>query len=64
MFPNAELLGCLFPLHKIKKKRVSNIGLIRQYNEEADFALNARIIVSLAFVTPVDLDATLHELAD
>ncbi len=52
-FALALIYGCLFHLAKNMKKHVSHLGLLRRYNNEAEFSLQARMIVALAFV-PID----------
>lgn len=62
-FPNAEILGCFFHLTKNLKKHLGEHHLIGRYNNDADFALQARMITSLAFVPIQDLDNAINELS-
>ena len=61
-FPNAQLFGCLFHLVQNMKKQLSEAGLMARYNNDADFALHARMIVALAFVPLEALDDALEAL--
>ncbi|XP_028967131.1 uncharacterized protein LOC108864184 [Galendromus occidentalis] len=62
-FPNAEMNGCLFHLVKNMKGKLMDLGLIRRYNQDADFALSARMIPTLAFIPPAHIDNAISELA-
>ncbi|KAF1740771.1 LOW QUALITY PROTEIN: hypothetical protein MXB_1611 [Myxobolus squamalis] len=46
------------------RRKLSDEGLLHQYNNTPDFALSARMIVSLAFVRPQDIDMALNALSD
>ena len=63
-FPNVLMSGCFFHLVKNLKKHIGELGLLTRYNNDADFALAARMVSSLAFVPLVDLDNALEILAD
>jgi len=61
-FPNSSIHGCLFHLTKDMRKKLTDIGLMRRYNTEPEFALSDRMIVALSFV-PIDgLDAAFEDL--
>ncbi|XP_050517464.1 uncharacterized protein LOC126892075 [Diabrotica virgifera virgifera] len=62
-FPNAQMLGCLFHLTKNLRKHLGECGLMGRYNNDADFALHARMITSLAFIPVHDLDNAIEELS-
>ena len=61
-FPNAKLFGCLFHLVKNMKKQLHQVGLSTRDKNDADFALEARMIVALAFVPLDALDNTIEAL--
>ena len=61
-FPNAQLFGCLFHLVKNLKKQLREADLATRYKNDADFALEARMIVALAFVPLDALDDVLEAL--
>lgn len=50
VFPDADLWGCFFHLHQNLKKHLSAANLLTRYGLEPVFALNCRMIISLAFV--------------
>lgn len=62
-FPACEILGCFFHLVKNMRKHLGNLQLLGRYNNDADFALYARMVTSLAFVPIHDLDTAVDELA-
>lgn len=62
-FATAEMHGCFFHLMKNMKKQLSNLNLSRTYNTDSNFALYARMVVSLAFVPTADLDEAIDSLA-
>ena len=61
-FPNAQLFGCLFHLVKNFKKQLREADLATRYKNDADFVLEARMIVALAFVPLDALDDALEAL--
>lgn len=61
-FPLAELNGCLFHLVKNLKRKLTEERLIGQYNDNADFALHARMIPALAFVPINEIENGLEVL--
>jgi len=63
-FPNAQLFRCLLHLTRNMKKKLTEEQLTRRYNSDADFALQARMIVSVAFVPVDSIDDALETLAD
>lgn len=62
-FPGAEIFGCFFHLCQNLKKHVGELHLNKRYNNEADFALKAKMITALAFVPINDLDVAFDRLA-
>ena len=63
-FPNAQLFGCLFHLTLNMKKKLCEEQLIGRYNNDADFVLQARMVVALAFVPLHSLDAAFDVITD
>lgn len=63
-FPTANLSGCFFHLVKNIKKKLGELHLLAQYNNDADFCLKVRMISSLAFIPVDDLDNCVDILAD
>ncbi|XP_018495711.1 uncharacterized protein LOC108864471 [Galendromus occidentalis] len=55
--------GCLFHLVKNMKAKLSDLGLLRRYKQDAEFALLARMIPALAFIPPPHIDDAISELA-
>lgn len=47
VFPNAQLFGCFLHLVKNMKKQLHEVSLATHYNNEADYILEARMIVTL-----------------
>ena len=62
LFPNSELGGCFFHLTKNFKKAAARHGLLQQYNNNADFALESRRIPALAFVPHASIDEAFDQL--
>ncbi|XP_054717469.1 uncharacterized protein LOC129226865 [Uloborus diversus] len=50
VFPNVDLQGCFFHLSQNMRKHLRELGLINEYNTNADFALKAEMVIALAFV--------------
>lgn len=63
-FPRAQMFGCLFHLAKNMKKKLASEGLMEMYNMDPEFALSARMIISLAFVPPESLENAFEELSN
>lgn len=63
-FPNAQLFGCLFHLTRNMKKKLTDEQLLGRYNTDANFALQARMIVALAFVPIDSIEDALDALSD
>lgn len=64
VFPNAQIHGCFFHLAQNMKKHLCSLGLINNYNTNAEFALFARMITALAFVPVQDIDEAIDVLGD
>lgn len=52
-FENAEIHGCFFHFSQSIWRHVQQLGLAKIYSENGDFAVEVRMLLSLAFV-PVD----------
>ena len=63
-FPDAEIDGCFFHLMQNMKKKVNEHGLSVMYNESPQFALSARMIVSLTFVPTAAVESAFQDLQD
>lgn len=63
-FPDANINGCLFHLVKNFRRKLSENGLIRRYNNDTLFALQARMIISLAFVPIYNIEEIFNQLND
>lgn len=53
VFPDSEIHGCHFHFTQNVWRHIQQVGLQKKYNEDADFALNLRLLIALAFV-PID----------
>lgn len=60
VFPQANVIGCLFHLCKNVQKHVQAAGLQEQYSVDEEFRVNVRMIPALAFV-PLDDITTAFE---
>lgn len=63
-FPEVNVKGCFFHLAQNMKKHLAQIGVISQYNNDAEFALRAKMVTALAFVPIADLDEYIDALAN
>jgi len=63
-FPNVLLFGCLFHLTRNMKKKLTEQQLMSRYNSDAEFALQARMVVAVAFVPIASVEAALEVLSD
>lgn len=63
-FPDAEIRGCFFHLAQNLHKRLTSFGFSTQYNNDADFALKAKMISALAFVPMGYMTEAMENLAD
>nr|CAD2139974.1 unnamed protein product [Meloidogyne enterolobii] len=62
IFPESHIRGRFFHLFSNLKKHLSSLNLINHYNTNPKFALNSRMIVSLAFAPQNDLLEALNIL--
>ncbi|KAB0800521.1 hypothetical protein PPYR_06261, partial [Photinus pyralis] len=61
-FDGVTIKGCFFHLVKNMKHKLSQLGLLRRYANEVQFALHAKMIVAVAFVPLEHIDAVILEL--
>lgn len=62
-FPNATICGCFFHLAQNMQKHLAQQGLRERYNSEANFAIQAKMILALAFVPIPQLDEAIEQLS-
>ena len=62
-FPNASRTGCFFHLSQNIHRRIQNAGLQERYENDANFALQCRMISALAFVPTADVVAAFEALS-
>ncbi|CAI6344403.1 unnamed protein product [Macrosiphum euphorbiae] len=63
-FPQVNVHGCYYHLTKNFRKKMGDIGMISNYNNDANFSVMVKMIISLAFVPIEDLDVATDLLAD
>ena len=63
VFPNASRTGCFFHLTK-SIRHIQGAGLHEQYENDANFALECRMISALAFVPPADVVGAFETLSN
>ncbi|XP_031639266.1 uncharacterized protein LOC116351317 [Contarinia nasturtii] len=63
-FPLADLHGCHFHFGQSVWRKIQEVGLQKQYNEDEEFALNLRMLVALAFVPVDDVIKAYEELVE
>ena len=63
VFPNAEIHGCFFHFVKNFRKCLRNNDLLRRYNEDPNFALQAKMIPAMAFVPLNRIEDAFGELS-
>uniref|UniRef100_A0A6P7F682 UDP-glucuronosyltransferase 3A1-like n=1 Tax=Diabrotica virgifera virgifera TaxID=50390 RepID=A0A6P7F682_DIAVI len=61
-FPGVNINGCFFHLAQNMKKHVAQLGHLTEYNNDAQFALNFKMVTSLAFVPVRHLDQAIDVL--
>uniref|UniRef100_A0A915DM51 MULE transposase domain-containing protein n=1 Tax=Ditylenchus dipsaci TaxID=166011 RepID=A0A915DM51_9BILA len=62
-FPDANVNGCFYHLMKNFKKQIGEAGLTKQYRDpETNFALMSRMLMSLAFVPPLEVYECFRQL--
>ena len=62
LHPNCSLTGYFFHLSKNIWKKVQSAGIQQRYQDDDDFSLHVRMIMSLAFVPLADLDTAFDDL--
>lgn len=63
-FPQLNVHGCYYHLTKNFWKKMGDIGMISNYNNDANFSVMVKMIILLAFVPIEDLDVATDLLAD
>ena len=63
-FPNVDVKGCFFHLAQNVYRQVQSHGLAEEYQRNAEFALEVRMIPALAFVPTADVIASFELLDD
>ncbi|XP_050517468.1 uncharacterized protein LOC126892081 [Diabrotica virgifera virgifera] len=61
-FPGVNINGCFFHLAQNVKKHVAQLGHLTEYNNDAQFAINCKMVTSLAFVPVRHLDHAIDVL--
>ena len=64
IFPNESRTGCFFHLTKNIHRRIQGEGLQELYENDANFALQCRMISAIAFVPPAGVVAAFETLSD
>lgn len=62
-FPTSSIHGCNFHFAQSLWKHIQQIGMQKKYSEDPDFALNMRLVLSLAFVPINDVEEAFQQLA-
>lgn len=63
-FPHANIHGCYFHLNRNLKKRLGELSLTYEYNNNANFALNVKMIMALVFVPIQNVDDAFNVLTE
>lgn len=63
-FPQVHIHEYYYNFAKYFWKRIGDIGIILNYNNNANFSVTVKMIISLAFVQIKDLDVATDLLAD
>jgi len=63
-FPQARQRGCFFHLGQCFWRKVQQAGLQHRYENDAEFALQARMLPALAYVPPGDVVQAFEILSD
>ena len=61
-FPGTQVKGCFFHLTQNMWRKIQDLGLKTRYQQDSSFALQVRMIPSLAFATPTDVPHLFSEL--
>ncbi|CDW54901.1 MULE and FLYWCH domain containing protein [Trichuris trichiura] len=62
-FPSVQVYGCFFHFARRLKRQLSEQGLLSAYNSDANLAIGARMIASLAFMPTEHLEEGITELS-
>ncbi|XP_076039035.1 uncharacterized protein LOC143024138, partial [Oratosquilla oratoria] len=63
VFPEVEIKGCFFHLSQNMHRKITAMGYTSMYNNDASFALRAKMILSLAFVPLAHIDTYVDALS-
>ena len=61
-FPGTQIKGCFFHLTQNLWRKIQELGLKARYQQDPSFALQVRMIPSLAFATPTDVPDLFSQL--
>ena len=64
VFPNSTLSGCFFHLSSNVWKKVQNVGLQQRYQNDDEFSIHVRMLMSLAFVPVTEVENAFGDLSD
>lgn len=64
VFENVHVHGCMFHFCQSIWRHIQHIGLQQRYASDADFALNIRQIMALAFIPSHDVRDTFDQLCE
>lgn len=62
-FPTSNIHGCNFHFGQNLWRHIQQVGLQTKYSSDPDFALNIRLVLSLAFVPTADVEEAFQQLA-
>ncbi|KRZ03044.1 hypothetical protein T11_632, partial [Trichinella zimbabwensis] len=62
-FPDVCLHGCLFHLAQNMRRHLCTVHLFTRYKNDADFALQGKMVIALAFVPTDGLEQAIDNLA-
>lgn len=64
VYPDTQQFGCLFHLHQNMIKHIAAEQMTDDYRNDPIFAMQARMIVSIAFVPILSVNRAFRELSD
>lgn len=63
-FPQVNIHGCYYHLTKSFRKKIWDLGMLSNYNNDANYSIMEKMVIALAFVPIEDLDLATDVLAD